>query len=315
MRLWAGLAGGLLLALLLSVAAGRAWLWPWAVSGMERVVLLELRAPRALLGLLVGATLGAAGAVLQGYLRNPLAEPGVLGISATAAAGAVLAIFLGAGGLPHAVAAAGMAAGVGAALLLALIARGSALQLVLAGVVLASLASALTSLLISLAPTPFALGEIVTWLMGALTDRSLADVALVAGPVLVSLLLLLSTGRALDALALGEPVAASLGIDPARLRRRVIAGVGIGVGACVAVTGVISFVGLIVPHLLRPLVGETPSRLILPSAAGGAILLLVADSAVRLVPRAGELKLGIAMALIGAPFFLWLLWRERGRLA
>lgn len=180
---------------------------------------------------------------------------------------------------------------------------------------LASLASALTSLLISLAPTPFALGEIVTWLMGALTDRSMQDVALVVGPVALSLVLLGATARSLDALALGEAVAASLGVDGGRLRLLVIAGVGLGVGACVAVTGVISFVGLVVPHLLRPLVGEAPSRLIAPSALGGAILVLAADSAVRLVPGAGELKLGIAMALVGAPFFLWLLWRERGRLS
>mgnify|MGYP005837703739 CR=1 FL=1 len=297
--------------------AGKQWLSPLLLldKGVEGLVMRELRLPRAAIGLLVGAVLGASGAVLQGYLRNPLAEPGVIGVSATAALGAVLAIFLGAQGSTLAVAASGMAFAALAIALLALLAGGSPLQLILAGIVLASLSAALTSLLISLAPTPFALGEIVTWLMGALTDRSLADLALLAPPAFLALALLMAAGRALDALALGEEVAASLGVDPGRTRLLVVAGVGLGVGASVAITGVISFVGLIVPHLLRPLFGDMPSRLILPSAIGGAILVLVADSLVRLVPGAAELKLGIAMALIGAPFFLLLLWRERGRLA
>ncbi|MFQ3595621.1 MAG: iron ABC transporter permease [Sphingomonadaceae bacterium] len=304
-------------AFLLSLAAGKVWIAPstFGAGTPEALVLLELRLPRALLGLLVGAVLGAAGAVLQGYLRNPLAEPGVIGVSATAALGAVLAIFLGAGGQPVLIAASAMAFGLLAVVMLSLIAGASGLQLILAGIVLAALSAALTSLLISLAPTPFALGEIVTWLMGALTDRTLSDVALLLGPALLALALMLATARSLDSLSLGEEAAASLGVDLARTRRLVIAGVGIGVGATVAVTGVISFVGLIVPHLLRPLVGEQPSALLLPSAAGGAILVLVADSLVRLVPGAAELKLGIAMALLGAPFFLWLLWTMRRQAA
>lgn len=312
-----GLAALVAAAFLLSLSAGKAWIAPvrFGDGTPEALVLLELRLPRALLGLMVGAVLGAGGAVLQGYLRNPLAEPGVLGVSATAALGAVLAIFLGASGQPLLIAASAMAFGLGAVALLGLIAGSSGLQLLLAGVVLASLSAALTSLVISLAPTPFALGEIVTWLMGALTDRSLADVRLLAGPVLVALVLMAASARALDALALGEATAASLGVDLARTRLLVIGGVGIGVGASVAVTGVISFVGLVVPHLLRPLVGPEPSRLLLPSALGGAALVLVADSLVRLVPGAAELKLGIAMALLGAPFFLWLLWRTRQELA
>ncbi|WP_194745496.1 FecCD family ABC transporter permease [Thermaurantiacus tibetensis] len=313
----AGLSALVAAAFLLSLSAGKAWIAPWAFADgtREGLVLLELRLPRALLGLLVGALLGAGGAVLQGYLRNPLAEPGVLGVSATAALGAVLAIFLGAGGQPLVVAASAMAFGAGAVALLALVGGASGLQLLLAGVVLASLAAALTSLLVSLAPTPFALGEIVTWLMGALTDRTFLDVRLLLGPALVSFVLMAAAARALDALSLGEPVAASLGVDLARTRLLVIAGVGLGVGASVAVTGVISFVGLVVPHLLRPLVGPEPSRLLLPSALGGAALVLLADSLVRLVPGAAELKLGIAMALLGAPFFLWLLWRTRTELA
>lgn len=304
-------------AFLLSMSAGKLWLSPllWMGEGTEALVVRELRLPRAVIGLLVGAVLGAAGAVLQGYLRNPLAEPGVLGVSATAALGAVLAIFMGAQGSTALVAASGMAFAALAVALLAVLSGGSPLQLILAGIVLASLSAALTSLLISLAPTPFALGEIVTWLMGALTDLSLQDLWLLALPALLSLALLVASGRLLDALSLGEDVAHSLGVDPKRTRLLVVAGAGLGVGACVAITGVISFVGLIVPHLLRPFLGEMPSRLVLPSAMGGAIMVLVADSLVRLVPGAAELKLGIAMALVGAPFFLFLLWRERRRMA
>jgi iron complex transport system permease protein len=305
--------------LLLSLVAGKVRIAPWGlVAGSpEALVMAELRLPRALLGLMIGAMLGASGAVMQGYLRNPLADPGVLGVSASAALGAVLALFLGLGVSPLLVSAFGMGGAVAAMGLLALLAgrNGSATGFILAGVVLSSLAGALTALLISLAPNPFALEEIVTWLMGALTDRGWAEVIRVSPFVALGLLLLAGTGRALDALSLGEPAARSLGIDPARTRWLVIGGAGLGVGAAVAATGVIGFVGLVVPHLLRPLAGERPSQLILPSALGGAALLLVADAMVRLGPGASELKLGIAMALIGAPFFLWLLWRDEGRLA
>ncbi|MGL6043776.1 MAG: FecCD family ABC transporter permease [Sandaracinobacteroides sp.] len=323
-RLIAVLAALVAAAFLLSLMAGKVWIAPSillsgavASGSPEALVLAELRVPRALLGLGIGAMLGASGAVLQGYLRNPLADPGVLGISASAAFGSVLALFLGFGVTPLMVSAFGMGGAMAAMGLLALLAGRavSATGFILAGVVLSSLAGALTALLISLAPNPFALEEIVTWLMGALTDRSMADVVRVLPFVGAGLGLLALTGRALDALTLGEGPALSLGVDLRATRLLVIGGTGLGVGAAVAATGVVGFVGLIVPHLLRPFAGERPSALILPSALGGAALLLVADSAVRLAPGATELKLGIAMALIGGPFFLWLLWRGRDRLA
>ena len=302
-----------------SLVAGKIWipLWGLADADPRAWIMAELRLPRALLGLGIGAMLGASGAVLQGYLRNPLADPGVLGVSSAAALGAVLAIFLGLAATPFIIALFGMAGALVAMLVLALLvgATASPLTFILAGVVLSSLSGALTALLISLAPTPFALGEIVTWLMGALTDRSMADVALALPFIALGLGLLAFTGRALDALSLGETTARSMGVDLARTRWLVIAGVGVGVGAGVAVTGVVGFVGLVVPHLLRPFFGERPSQLILPSALGGAALLLFADAAVRLIPGAAELKLGIAMALIGAPFFLLLLWRVREEVA
>lgn len=313
-----GLLTLLLLSFLLSLAAGRVWISPFGVvtGSPEALVMVELRLPRALLGLGIGAMLGAAGAALQGFLRNPLADPGLLGVSASAALGSVLALFLGLGATPVLVSAFGMAGAAGAMLLLALLAGRavSATGFILAGVVLSSLAGALTALLISLAPNPFALEEIVTWLMGALTDRSLADAARVLPFVAAGLLLLALTARALDALALGEATALSLGVDLGRARLLLILGTGLGVGAGVAATGVIGFVGLIVPHLVRPFAGERPSALLLPSALAGAALLLAADVLVRLSPGFGELKLGIAMALLGAPFFLLLLRRQQGQM-
>lgn len=304
---------------LFSLCAGKVWLLPWGLAegSPEALVMAELRLPRALLGLGLGATLGATGAVLQGYLRNPLADPGVLGVSACAALGAVAAMLLGFTATPILVAAFGMGGALAAMALLALLAgrSASATGFVLAGVLLSSLAGALTALLISLAPNPYALEEMVIWLMGALTDRGMPDVLLTLPAMAVALALLALTGRALDALALGETAARSMGVDLPRVRLLVIAGAGIGVGAGVAVTGVVGFVGLIVPHLVRPLAGERPSALILPSALAGAALLLFADGLVRLVPGPGELKLGVAMALLGAPFFLVLLRRSRERLA
>jgi iron complex transport system permease protein len=306
-------------AFLLNLVAGKVWIAPWglAAGSPEALVMAELRLPRACLALAIGAVLGASGAVLQGYLRNPLADPGVLGVSASAALGAVTAIFLGVAAGPAVVAGFGMAGAGAAMLLLALIAGRSMspTAFLLAGVVLSSLAGALTALLLSLAPNPYALEEIVSWLMGALTDRGWPEVALVLPFAAVGLGLMAFSARGLDALALGEPAARSLGVNMGVLRTLVVLGTGLGVGAAVSVTGVVGFVGLIVPHLVRPLVGERPSQLILPSALGGAALLLAADALVRLVPGPGELKLGIAMALLGGPFFLWILWTRRERLA
>jgi iron complex transport system permease protein len=180
---------------------------------------------------------------------------------------------------------------------------------------IASLAGALTSLAISLAPNAFAMSEIVTWLMGALTDRSWTDIRVAAPLTLAGIVLLWRAGQSLDALTLGEATARSLGVDPARLQWLIVAGVGLTVGSGVAVAGIIGFVGLIVPHLVRPLTDRRPSSLILPSALAGALLVLVADSAVRILPTVTELRLGIALSLIGAPFFLWLLLRMRRGLA
>lgn len=276
-------------------------------------VLLEIRLPRALLGLVAGAVLGLSGAALQGLLRNPLADPGLLGVSGSAAFGAVVAFYFGLAGVTAlAVPLGGLAgAALGMAVLVAVAGRGaSTLTLILAGLAVSSIAAAATALALNLSPNPFALAEIVFWLMGSLQDRGLDHLFLALPFALTGGLLLLSTGRGLDALSLGEETAMSLGVSPTLLRWRVVAGSALAVGATVAVTGAIGFVGLVVPHLLRPPAGHAPGRLLTLSALGGASLVLAADIAVRLIPADQEIKLGVATALIGAPFFLRLVLRR-----
>jgi iron complex transport system permease protein len=281
-------------------------------DGTAGIIMREIRLPRMLLGLTAGAALGMSGAALQGLLRNPLAEPGVMGIASFASLGAVIAIYFGfSTWASYALPVTAMIGALLAAAILSLIAgrQNSMLSLILAGVALANLAAALMALALNLAPNPYAVSEIVYWLLGSLKDRSFDDVLLSAPFVIAGLALLASTGRALDALTLGEEAARSLGVDMVWTGRMVTIGVALSVGASVAVTGAIAFVGLIVPHLCRSLVGHQPSRLLIPSAIGGALLVSIADVAVRLVPSGAELMLGVFTALIGVPFFLWLVFR------
>lgn len=278
------------------------------------IILLDIRLPRTLLGLLVGATLGLAGAAMQGYLRNPLAEPGLIGISSSAALGAVIMFYFGIASMfALALPLGGMAGAAVAAVLLRLLAgrTTNSLTLILAGIAITSFAGALTSLALNLAPSPFAALEIVFWILGSLEDRSFDHVWL-AGPfILVGWVMLAGSSRGLDALTLGEDAAASMGINLVRTQRLVVYGTALSVGAATAVTGVIGFVGLVVPHLLRPLVGHRPGALLGASALGGAVLTLTADLVVRLTGTGATLKLGVLTALVGAPFFLWLVLRTR----
>lgn len=306
------LAAMLAIALPLSLLAGRVWLDPWATPNAA-LILAELRLPRSVLAVVVGAGLGAAGAAMQGYLRNPLADPGLFGIAPGAALGAVAALWFGYAAsawlLPSF---ALIGAGAAMALLAVIAGRTGGIALfTLAGLMVASLAGALTALAVSLAPNAFAMETIVMWLNGALTDRGWPEVMLAAPLVAVGIVLLRAAGPALDAMTLGDAVARSLGVRPARLLWLLIGGIGLTVGAVTAVAGIIGFVGLIVPHLVRPLTDRRPSRLIMPSALAGGLLVLVADSAVRIAPLMTELRLGIALSLLGAPFFLWLLLRMR----
>ena len=306
---------------LVSLAAGKVWVpfSAWTDHADPRwPIIFDLRLPRTVLGVLVGAALGLSGAAMQGYTRNPLADPGALGVSSLAALGAVLTLYLGARAhAPGVISAAAMAGALAAVLLLMALAgnASSIVTFLLAGVVLQTMAGAGVALALSLAPNPWAVNEIVNWLMGSLADRSVDEVKLAAPLVIGGCALMLLTGRALDALTLGEAGARSLGVDMTRTRWFLALGVALAAGASVAVTGVIGFVGLIVPHLLRPIVGARPGALLIPSALGGAVLVLAADIAVRLTPAAGEVKLGVAMAALGGPFFFGLLMSMRRRIA
>jgi iron complex transport system permease protein len=286
--------------------------WTNGIDSLARIVFVELRLPRAILGLAVGFSLGLTGAAMQGLLRNPLADPGVVGVSSGAALGAVIAFYTGIsqsfalalplGGIAGAALTAGAVFWMGG--------RGtSTAALILAGIALSSLAGALTALALNLSPNPYAALEIIFWLMGSLNDRSLFHVYLALPLMAVGWLLMLTSAHALDALSLGEDTASSLGFNLSSLRMKLIAGAALSVGSAVAVTGAIGFVGLIVPHLLRPFVGHSPGRLLLASGFGGAVLTLLADIAVRLLPIEPELKLGVVTALVGAPFLFSLLWR------
>jgi iron complex transport system permease protein len=319
MRLNTGLAVAVLLAAALSVAAGKVWLpWnAWTLADPRWLIIAELRLPRTLLALVIGAALGVSGAAMQGYLRNPLADPGLFGISSSAAFGATLSLYFGYTASAFLLPAFALFGAALAMLVLALLVgrSGSPLLFALAGMILSSITTSLTALTISLAPTPFAASQIITWLLGALTDRSWDDVRIALPVVVVGILLLTFTARSLDALTLGEHAARSMGVDQRRLQWLIVLGVGLCVGASVATAGVIGFVGLVVPHIVRPFVGGRPSAILLPAALGGALLMLLADSLVRLAPTVSEVRLGIAMSMLGGPFFLVMLTRMRQALA
>lgn len=308
----------------LSLQIGSVHLDPSTVLGglagqgdaVDIIIVRELRLPRTILAALIGATLALSGAALQGLLRNPLAAPSVFGAPSAAAFGAVSAIALGIAdtlsfALPLAAIVAALAS-VGALFALAG-ASANILTLLLAGLALSSLASAGVSLALNLAPNIFAALEIAFWLLGSLEDRSFRHVAMAAPFMAVSWLLLLSARSGLTALTLGEDVARTSGVRLGTLRVLTLAGVASGVGASVAVAGVIGFIGLVTPHLVRPLVGHDPARVHIPAMLAGAALLLAADIASRVIPATSEIKVGVLTSLIGVPFFIWLVLRQRTR--
>jgi iron complex transport system permease protein len=282
--------------------------------GTASVIAQQIRLPRAVLALFVGGALGASGAALQGLFRNPLAEPGVTGVTSAAGLGAVVAFYFGFAAA-HAVLLPAFAilGALASAFILYLLSRAGAgaVALVLGGVAISSLATALTALALSLSPNPYAMSEIVMWMMGSLKDRTLSDVMFAAPLVALGIVVLLTTARGLDALILGEEAAHTLGINVHGIRRRVVLGVALATGAATAAAGAVSFVGLVVPHLLRPFYGYEPARLIWPSALGAAALVTAADIAVRLISPDEKLPLGVLTAILGAPFFIWLILRMR----
>ena len=318
-KLNAALLAALIAVMLASLMAGRTWVpfAHWLSGDLQSLIVMELRLPRACVGAIVGASLGMAGAAMQGYLRNPLADPGLFGVSSSAALGAVVSLYFGFAGSAWLLPIFALTgAGLGMAALAILAGRsGSMILFTLSGVILSSLTGALTSLLISLAPTPFASSEIVTWLMGALMDRSWDDVRIALPVSVLGMAALLWAARSLDALTLGDAAARTLGVNMTRLQWLIVIGVGLTVGSSVAVAGIIGFVGLVVPHLVRPLVGHQPSALLIPSALAGALLVVLADCLVRILPSTSEVRLGIAMASLGTPFFMMLLFKMRREIA
>jgi iron complex transport system permease protein len=283
-------------------------------SDVQQIIVREIRLPRAILALAIGAILGLSGAALQGLLRNPLASPSLFGAPQSAAFGAVLMISLGwadvrSWALP--------VAGITMAFLSVFVLLGIAgrnaglLLLILAGLAISSLAGAATALVMNLSPNPFAALEIAFWLLGSLEDRSFRHVTLALPFIVAGAIILMSQRSAFRALSLGEETAQSLGVHVSRLRLLVILGVALGVGGAVAVTGTIGFIGLIAPHLMRPIIGHDPARLLIPSALTGSALLLAADIAVRLIPSTTDIKVGVLTSIIGVPFFLYLIMRER----
>jgi iron complex transport system permease protein len=275
---------------------------PFANDAATRAIVWDIRLPRALTAWLVGAALGLSGAALQGLLRNPLADSGVLGLSGFAALGAVLALAFGAAALaPVAALVFSLLAAV-VVTALGWAARGPA-SLVLIGVGLSSFAGGLIALALNLAPNPGALADLVNWTLGSVEGRSLEHVALAGAFLLAGATLVLLAARGLQALTLGEEAAAAVGANLARTRTLVVLGCAACVGGATAVAGVIGFVGIAAPHLVRALAGHDPARLLLPSALAGGALLACADIAVRLLPTDTELKLGVAAALLGGPVF------------
>jgi iron complex transport system permease protein len=283
-------------------------------TSTQQIIVREIRLPRMILALAIGAVLGMSGAALQGLLRNPLASPSLFGAPQSAAFGAVLMISLGVADVrSYALPAAGIATAFLSVFVLLGIAgrRAGLLLLILSGLAISSLAGAATALVMNLSPNLFAALEIAFWLLGSLEDRSFRHVMLALPFIVAGVAVLMSQRSAFRALSLGEETAQSLGVHVGRLRLLVIAGVALGIGGAVAVSGTIGFIGLVAPHLVRPLIGHDPARLLVPSALTGAALLLAADIAVRIIPSTTDIKVGVLTSIIGVPFFLYLIVRER----
>jgi len=279
------------------------------------LLLTELRLPRTLLAMGYGAVLGVTGAALQALFANPLASPDITGSSKGAALGAVFASYWLGLANPLALAAAGTVGALFALVIVVTLAgrRADPTVMLLAGLAIALAAGAGTSLLLALAPSPFAFYDSFEWLMGSFVDRSLPQAAVALVPAAICCVLLATLARALDLLALGEDVTASLGHDPRRLTLQVIVLASIAVGACVSVCGAIGFVGLVAPYVARRLTRGHPGRAMVPAAIIGSILLLIADLAVRFGPPGRTIPVGVLTTVAGVPLFIWIVVTMRRR--
>ena len=280
----------------------------------DRLVVWQIRLPRAIAAYIVGAALGISGAALQGLLRNPLAEPGVLGVSASASLMATFSLYYGIAmitpwALPIAAIIGALTAT--AVITIAALRTQSVVTLILIGVGLSSFAGAAMSLLMNLAPNPFSLSDMINWMLGSVANRSFDEIRLAAPFIIAGGLILLATRRGLSALTLGEEAASGIGLDLRRQRIATVVGAGLATGGAVALAGAIGFVGIVAPHIIRPFAGHDPARSLIPSALLSGLILVVADIFVRLIPTSSELKLGVVAALIGAPAFVWIAMQRR----
>lgn len=278
------------------------------------IIVRELRLPRIVLGLLIGATLGASGAALQGVLRNPLADPGIIGVSASAALGAVIAIHLGFAQIwPFAIPLFAMSGAIAATVLLMFAASrdASVLTLILVGIGISSIATSAIALVMNMASSPMTLQEMIMWMLGSLENRTTADLMLATPFIVLGWIMMIGVGQGLNALSLGEDVAQTMGINLKALKLRIVLGTAISVGAAVAICGSIGFVGLVVPHIVRGLITKEPGSILFPSALMGALLLTISDTITRLPSDGTPMRLGVVTALVGAPVFLWIIFKTR----
>jgi len=311
------IAAGLLSLSFGRVSLGSAEIWAGLTAPADdpiSMILFELRLPRVILGMLVGATLGLAGAALQGVLRNPLADPGIIGVSASAALGAVIAIHLGLATIwVFSVPLFAMTGALLATLILLLVTTrdSSVLMLILVGIGISSLATALISLVMNLSASPMTIRDMVMWMLGSLENRTMTDLWM-AGPfILIGWAMMIGTGQGLNALSVGEEVAQTMGINLMWLKLRIVIGAALSVGAAVSICGAIGFIGLVVPHITRALISREPGAILIPSALMGALLLTFADILTRLPLAGSPLRLGVVTALVGAPCFLYIIFHTR----
>ncbi|WP_321490064.1 iron ABC transporter permease [uncultured Hyphomonas sp.] len=280
----------------------------------DRLVVLQIRLPRALAAFFTGGALGISGAALQGLLRNPLAEPGVLGVSASASLFATFSLYYGLAALsPWVLPISAIAGALSATALIALAAirTRSVVTLILIGVGLSSFSGAAMSLLMNLAPNPFSLSDMINWMLGSVANRSFEEVGLAAPFLLAGAAILLTSRRGLSALTLGEEAASGVGLNLRTQRILTVVGAGLATGGAVALAGAIGFVGIVAPHIVRPFVQHDPARSLIPSALLAGLILVIADIGVRILPTTNELKLGVVAALIGAPAFVWIAVQRR----
>ncbi len=285
-------------------------------NNIYRLILLEIRLPRTFVAIICGGGLALTGAVLQGYLRNPLADSGVLGISSFSSLGAVIAIYFSLTSISFWILPILAICFAFLSIIILLIMAGrdnSTIVFILSGVVLSALAGGLLSLILTLAPNPYAISEIYDWQVGSLSNVSMREVMVATPFIIMGMIILLKNANKLDALVFGEETAQSLGLNLANFRMNMIIGVGLIIGAITAICGILGFVGLIVPHIIRPFVGNQPSKTLIPSFLFGALFTLAADIVVRILWFENELRLGVILTLLGAPFFFALLLRMKGQ--